>query len=155
MEFAILLVPFCILVFALLDLALVFFVSSALDSALDTAARSVRLGKAYSEQWTLADFKTQVCNNMAWQFDCEHSLRISTTVLKNFSDVQLANPATDAIALIPESFDPGNSRTYMSIQAFLTWPSLLSALGMEPYPVVNGNYVLSEAVLFRNEPFGN
>ncbi|CDN47254.1 TadE family protein [Neorhizobium galegae bv. orientalis str. HAMBI 540] len=152
-EFALLVLPFFIFLFCILDMALMFFVDSALDSALHTAARSVRVGSAHSNNWNLATFKNNVCDGMAFAFGCKDELLIRTTAMPDFSSMSFTSPVSGGVLSVTESFSPAASGDYVMIQAFLPWNSLLATVGANVNTLADGTYVLSAAVIFRNEPF--
>jgi Flp pilus assembly protein TadG len=152
-EFALLVFPFLLFLFCILDMALMFFVDSALDSALHMAAREVRVGTAHSGSWDLAKFKSTVCNNMALSFGCEDELLVTTTTMSDFSSMNFTSAFSGGVLSVSESFSPGSSGDYVMIQAFLPWSSLLAKLGADVNTLADGSYVLSAAAVFRNEPF--
>nr|QQZ50147.1 pilus assembly protein [Phenylobacterium glaciei] len=66
-EFAIIALPFCVMMFGIIELGLVFMVSVTLQNATDNAARQIRTGGFQtSGSSAKGDFKTLVCNRMAW-----------------------------------------------------------------------------------------
>lgn len=152
-EFALLVLPFFLFLFCILDMALMFFVDSALDSALHTAARSVRVGSAHSNNWNLATFKSNVCNGMALAFSCQDELLVKTTAMSDFSSMSFTSPVSGGVLSVTESFSPAASGDYVMIQAFLPWNSLMASVGANVNTLADGTYVLSAAVVFRNEPF--
>ena len=58
-EFAFLAIPFFMLLFAILELAIIFFISSTLSHAVGEAGRLIRVGNFQS--CGQAAFKTEVC----------------------------------------------------------------------------------------------
>ncbi|MGV8939760.1 MAG: TadE/TadG family type IV pilus assembly protein [Allorhizobium sp.] len=152
-EFALLVVPFLLLVFAILEVAFMVFINSTLDFALAKAARSVRTGTAYSENWNLARFKREVCANMSFSFDCNKTLLVSTTSLADFSTLSYVSPTPGGVLNVAEKFTAGAGGDYIMIQAFLPWNSLMRFTSTANYTLADGTYVLGAAALFRNEPF--
>lgn len=152
-EFALLVLPFFALVFAILEVALMFFIDSTLDAALQRTAREVRIGTAASEGWDLADFKAEVCANMVLAFECTEHLLVRTVVMTDFSSATLVSGVSGNVISVTESFSAGASSDYMLIQAFLPWDSVLGFAGVNAHTLADGSYVLAAASLFRNEPF--
>ena len=91
-EFAMLVLPFSLMLFVILEIALIFFIDSALDSALNKTARFVRVGTAQSQAWTLDDFKEEVCANMAYYFNCSSSLLVTSTTVLEYGFSGLSGP---------------------------------------------------------------
>lgn len=154
-EFSILAFPFFIFIFGILDVAMMFFVDGALDSALHMAAREVRTGQSAREKWDITYFKKEVCDGMALAFDCQKNLLVTTKVMSDFSTVTFTPAVSGGTLSIHEGFANGAPSDYVLIQAFLPWPSWLAPLGVETAHLPDGRYVLSAAALFRNEPFEN
>ena len=93
MEFALLAIPFLMLLFGILELAIVFFASAALDHGTSQAARLVRtnqIDSTASKSERLEAFRTEICSNMAVFRDCETRLIVDLKV----------NPA-DANTFVP------------------------------------------------------
>src|ERR1700757_628082 len=65
-EFALVSLPMLVMVFGLLELALVFLVGLTLDNATQIASRQIRTGEFQTSGGTSkANFKTLVCSNMS------------------------------------------------------------------------------------------
>lgn len=152
-EFALLVLPFFVLLFAILEVSLMFFVDSTLDAALQRTAREVRTGIAASEGWDLDDFKAEMCANMVLSFECTDNLLVHTQVMTDFSSATYVAGVSGGVLTVTESFSPGASSDYMLIQAFLPWYSVLGFAGVDAHTLDDGTYVLAAASLFRNEPF--
>lgn len=90
-EFAILAIPFFMLLFAILELAIVFFINSTLNHAVSEAGRQIRTG-SFQSCGTQATFKQLVCNNMSGLGNCEKRLRIDVVSGSDFGSVSLPVP---------------------------------------------------------------
>lgn len=152
-EFSILALPFFIVVFGILDVAMMFFIDGSLDSALHMAAREVRTGQSAKEKWDITRFKKEVCDGMALAFGCQKNLLVTTKVMSDFSTVTFTPAVSGGTLKVQEGFANGAPSDYVLIQAFLPWPSWLAPLGIETAHLPDGRYVLSATALFRNEPF--
>ncbi len=152
-EFAMLVLPFSMMLFVIIEISLIFFVDSALDSALHKSARFVRVGKAQSDGWDLDKFKLQVCNNMAYYFNCSSSLLVTSTTISNMDSVTYLNPVKDGALNVTEEFDPGTSKEFVLIQAFIPWSPILPIYSFSSAQLSDGTYILGSAVVFKNEPF--
>lgn len=152
-QFGLLAIPFLTLIFAILEVAFMFFIDSSLDAALQMTARQVRTGKASTENWSLATFKSKVCEKMTLAFDCENKLLVRTTAMADFSSVSYVSAVKGGKMSVDESFATGESGDYMLIQAFLPFNSVLAFAGVDAHTMDDGSYALAAAALFRNEPF--
>lgn len=146
-EFGLLALPFAAFVFAILEVALMFFVGAAMDAALQRAARTIRTGEAQASGVTLASFRAQVCAGMVGIGQCVDRLKVHVTPAASLAAAGTsALPALDAV----ERFDGGAAGQIMLAQVLLPWPSWfgLFASGRR-------ERTLSASVLFRNEPYGS
>src|SRR5690606_22330655 len=83
-EFAIVALPFCTLMFAIIETAIVFFASQALETATADAARLVMTGQAQKQNMSQAAFKQAICDNMRGMIGCE-GLKVDVRTYANFS----------------------------------------------------------------------
>jgi len=90
-EFAILAIPFFMLLFAVLELAVVFFINSTLNHAVSEAGRQIRTGN-FQSCGTKAKFKELVCSNMHGLGNCEKRLRIDVVSGNAFGSITLPTP---------------------------------------------------------------
>lgn len=152
-EFAILALPFIVLIFAIIEIAIMFFVDSGLDAALHKAVRQVRVGTAKSSSWNLATFKTAVCSQLSYSFSCSANLKVRAVVITDMASVSKVNPIVNGALTVTEDFNIGGSGDYVLVQAFLTWDPVLKLYTFAGGRLSNGSYVLGASELFKNEPF--
>ena len=91
-EFAILAIPFFMLLFAILELAIVFFINSTLTHAVSEAGRQIRVG-SFQSCGTQDSFKQLVCTNMRGLGNCEKRLRIDVVSDSEFGSITMPAPA--------------------------------------------------------------
>jgi Flp pilus assembly protein TadG len=107
-EFAFVAGPFLLMMFAVIELALVFLVSSSLDTASSQAARRIRTGEFQSAAQTEQQFKQGVCDRMTWlSGDCMEALVVDVRTYTNFTSITdpLLTPVAGSNKM---SFSPGN-----------------------------------------------
>jgi len=77
-EFAFVAFPFILLLFGILELALVFIVTTTLESATESAGRKIRTGEFQTgASHTKKDFRDSVCARMTWlSTPCQDNLYI-------------------------------------------------------------------------------
>ena len=109
-EFAILAIPFFMLIFAILELAVVFFIHSTLNHAINEAARQMRIGSFQACGGTQQDFKDLVCDNMVGLGDCDKRLRLDVVSQSSFSSISLVPPPP------PNQANPSNPSSTDDIQ---------------------------------------
>lgn len=91
-EFAILAIPFFMLLFAILELAIVFFINSTLNHAVSEAGRQIRVGN-FQSCGTQDKFKELVCANMSGLGNCDKRLRIDVVSDTEFGSITMPVPA--------------------------------------------------------------
>lgn len=160
LEFGLLAAPFLMILFAIVELAVVFFLNSSLTHAMHESARDVRTGEFQSSCGGASEFKTAVCNKLAIG-SCDN-LRIDVVSSPSGRfQPGLLPPAP----LTEDPSDPGNpnrlpdsyvqtgARAVVVVRAEyyhkLAFPGSMTRLSNQP-----GNYrLLSTSTAFRNEPF--
>ena len=152
-EFALLAMPFFIMLFGVMEVALMFFTDSTLSAALQTSVREIRTGSAQTAALDINGFKAKVCNNMAYAFNCSTDLLIRADVLTDMSSVNYATAISSGKIAVTEGFDIGSSGDFVLVQAFLPWSRILTMYGTNDATLADGRYVLAAATLFKNEPF--
>jgi Flp pilus assembly protein TadG len=152
-EFAILALPFMVIIFAILEIAVMFFVDSGLDSAVHKAVRQVRVGTAKSGSWDLAKFKAYVCSELSYSFSCSSSLLVRVSVVTDMSSVSHVGASTNGVLSVTEAFNIGASGDYVLVQAYLPWDPVLKLYTFASGRLNDGRYILGSAQLFKNEPF--
>lgn len=159
-EFAIIALPFLVLLFGIIELGMVFLVYTTLQNATDAAARQIRTGEFQTGGAnTKNDFKTLVCNNMTWlSAPCSANLTIDVQTFATFSTLSATGP-TNAATFDPNStcFFTGLPGDIVLVRAYYQWKIFTPLLNAS---LVNmgagsGNRLISAATSFRNEPWSS
>src|SRR5450631_4099829 len=69
-EFAMVIGPFLGLLFAIMEIALVYFAEFSINNGVQKAGRLIRLGQAQSAHMTAGEFKTAVCADIPAFMGC-------------------------------------------------------------------------------------
>lgn len=153
-EFAIIAIPFFLLLYAVIDTGLVFFATSTLENGVATAARQIKTGQAQTANMSQTQFRTLICNQINMLLKCDSRLGIDVRRFTSFSSVALP-AALDANGNITGNlqFNMGVAGDIIVVRAFYAWPVLTPQFG--PSLVnMNGNArLLTAAAAFKNEPF--
>jgi len=159
-EFALLAIPFFMLLFAILELAIIFFLSSTLSHAVGEAGRLVRVGNF--QNCGQAAFKAEICSRMNAIGSCENSLRVDLISEPTFSAVTLpdvptpptAPPGAPAPAIPNGDYDETLAGDPVVLRALyyhkLLLPPQLTRLENVPGSKTR---VLVSTTAFQNEPF--
>lgn len=154
LEFAIVSIPFFALLFAIIETALMFFVSQILDSALTKTARQIRTGQAQAASMTAAQFKSAVCNEMYALVDCTANLYVDVNTYTDFASYSATSPIDPTTKQMrPMNFVPGGSGDIVVVRAFYAWPTYFNLLSANATKLADGRRLLGAVVAFRNEPF--
>lgn len=164
-EFAIVALPFFALLFGIMELALVFFVNSALVHATSEAGRHIRVGN-FQACGGADQFKALVCQNMTGLGNCWKNVRIDVVQGDSFKTITLPeippvlprDPDATGAAAVPQTpngvynaNDAGDTLVVRSVLHYrLALPPLLTRLDN---PRGSGARTMIATTAFRNEPF--
>ncbi|HYD44803.1 MAG TPA: TadE/TadG family type IV pilus assembly protein [Phenylobacterium sp.] len=161
-EFGLVALPFFMLMWAIIELGMVFFVDVTLDNAVGRMSRQIRTGEFQSAGGTAETFKSAVCSRMLWlESGCSSVLRVDVRTFELFADVKDAPPPTTD----PESGDPefnsanncfqtGGPTNIVLVRAFYEWTLFTPLLDNSLVNLGNNKRLLTAATIFRNEPYG-
>jgi Flp pilus assembly protein TadG len=162
-EFAIVALPFLFMVFAIIELALVFMVNVSLDNATAIEARKFRTGQECITTTAGASaLKQNICNNMSWlQAQCMSNLNVDIRSFTSFTGADSPEATTVNSkgatvfnsALEDTSGGPG---TVNVLTTYYQWPLMTPFLygGLETIPN-SGQHILISTEVMSFEPFGS
>lgn len=153
-EFAMVAFPFFLMMFALLELGLVFVVDSVLANATFETGRLVRTGQASAASMTAEQFEADLCSRMnVFSADCTDRISIDVRVIPAFT-APLPDPMEDG-----ETFDESkltfNYGTYGDLILVRVWyrhPLYTTFLSQGLSRLNDGSARLMSTTAFRNEP---
>lgn len=156
-EFGFVALPFLTLLFATMELGLVFMVSTTLQNAADTAARRIRTGELQAGNGDKAAFKTAVCNEMAWLgTGCSTNLTVDVRTFTTFTGATVSDPLTNgAVDETKTQFTPGAAEDIVLVRVYYTWSLITPLLNSGMQNLSNGKRLISATVTFRNEPWAS
>jgi Flp pilus assembly protein TadG len=153
-EFALVMIPFFIILFGILEVGLVFWGMFELENATDDTARMVRTGQAQAGNFDEARLKQEICNRVSLLVNCTAKIRLDVQSFNSFS--QMTPPAPlDGDGNLKESFaySLGGPQQVVLFTAFYEWPLLNFMSTMSLSNMATGNRLLQSSAAFRNEPF--
>lgn len=168
-EFAFLMLPFLLLIFAVLEVALLFLVSASLDTAMETASRKIRTG-AFQAAWAAKSdaerkdaFEDLVCKQVTWLIgDCRAKLEVDVVDLgpKDWTGIndpakvaQPYDPATKFFNASSTQVRNTQARNIVLVRGWYRWPLLTPLLGQAVSSLPNGVVLITSTMAFRNEPY--
>ena len=154
-EFAMVAAPFLFMMFAIIELGLVFVISSTLESAAMDAGRLIRTGQLQTAGGNAATFKEAVCERMSiFAGDCGDKLSIDVQVLPQFSAALPADPLADGELDDSElGFDAGGAEDIVLVRAWYRHPLITPFLEQALSRTGDGAAMISASAAFRNEPY--
>ena len=152
-EFAMVALPFCLMMFAILELGLVFVTDSVLESATIETGRLVRTGQATAQGMTAAQFKSGVCSRMSvFTADCPSRLTVDVRVIPQFNT---APPDPMAGGTFNESgltYSNGQPGDIVLVRAWYRQPLLTTFMAQGLSRLNDGTVRMTSTTAFRNEP---
>lgn len=159
-EFAMISLPLMVLIFGVVELAMVLLVATSLESAIESSARLIRTGEFQTgASSTKADFKALVCARMSFlSAKCNSDLHVDVRTFNDFAGLSGNAPQNPAVFNSASTcFSPGQPTDIVLVRAYFQWtlftPLLSNAL--EDMGAGSGKRLLSFATAFRNEPFNS
>jgi len=151
-EFGIVAAPFLLLIFAIMETALVFFSGQALETAVADSARLIMTGQAQSQGFSQAQFKNAVCARIFGLFDCANGVHVDVKTFTSFANVNLTPPLDGGGNFQPNmGYQPGGPGEIVVVRLFYQWPIFVSLLEN----MSGHKRLLVATAAFRNEPYGN
>jgi Flp pilus assembly protein TadG len=156
-EFAIVCLPFLVLLFSILELGMIFMASTTIESGAVAAARQIRIGQLQSSGANnAAGFKNLVCGDISWisASDCQANLSVDVRTFSSFAAVNVTPPiAHNAIDQSQLTFNSGGPCQIVLVRVFYPWTLITPVL--EPgLPNLGPNQrLLATAIAFRNENY--
>lgn len=151
-EFAFVGIPFLTMMFAIVEMAMMFFANQVLESATQDSARLIMTGQAQIGQLSASQFKTDLCARLVGLFDCTNGVDVEVKSYPSFASVSLSNPLNNGIYTPPSGYNPGSAGQIVVVRTFYQWPVFVAGLGYNPGNINGGKRLLGAVAAFRNEP---
>ncbi|RIY03277.1 pilus assembly protein [Aureimonas flava] len=152
-EFSLLALPFFLIVYALIEVALMFTAELVLDKATAATGRLVRVGQVQRNSLSQSEFRTLACGNVSALLDCD-KLVFDLRTYSSFDDVPTTIPMDgDAIDTSGFAYDYGRGGTIVALRVFYKWPILTGPMREFFAHTGDGATVLMSMSTFRTEPF--
>jgi Flp pilus assembly protein TadG len=152
-EFAMVAPIFFGLLFAIIELAMVFFAGQVLETVTQDSARVIMTGQAQTAKFSQAQFKNLVCSNIVALFDCVNGISIDVQSYKSFAAVDIKDPIDAGNFVPPNNYLPGDPGDIVVVRLFYKWPLFVTGLGFNIANVGNSERLLTATAAFQNEPY--
>ena len=154
-EFALVAPLFFGLLFAIIELAMVFFASQVLETATQDSARVIMTGQAQTQGFDQAKFKDAVCAKIYGLFDCSAGLYVDVKNYSSFAAINTGKPV-DANGVLQTGtfgYQPGGPGDIVVVRLLYQWPVYVSLLGLNLADSAGSKRLLMSTIAFRNEPY--
>nr|WP_224665252.1 TadE/TadG family type IV pilus assembly protein [Mesorhizobium sp. ES1-1] len=165
LEFAILALPFALLVFAILESCISFAGQEVMANITDDIARQLRTGQLKPPDVAGTKLRDKICSRLEIivSQDCPNLLLVDLRQYATFADaasasfqikngevvlMQGANPQPFAIA-------PGLAETKNMLRVFYKWPVMTDLMAKSMANLNGGKTLHFASVTWQNEPFDN
>ena len=163
LEFAILAVPFALLVFAILESCISFAGQEVMANITDDVARQLRTGQKKTADMTEATLKDMICSRLEIMVakDCP-GLEVDLRKYDTFAAAAAAgfNIQDRKIVLTgttPTTFtvSPGPAESINMLRVFYRWPVMTDLMASSMANLEGGKTLHFASITWQNEPFDN
>jgi Flp pilus assembly protein TadG len=153
-EFAMIAPVFFLLIFAIMEIGIIFFAQSTLQHANEVVARLIRTGQVQGQSMTQTQVRQIVCSNAAPLIPCNGNLYVDVRAFTNFGGV-VFSPPLDATGHMNSmnTFQPGVACNVVLVRSFYTWTVFTPVLTPFLKNMAGNYHLISSASTFRNEPY--
>lgn len=152
-EFALVAGPFLFLLFAIIEMAMVFFAGQVLETATASASRLIMTGQAQSKNFDQTAFKNEICNKTNALMNCA-GIAVDVRTYTSFGSASTSSPVTSgAVNYSGMTYSQGAGGDIVVVRAVYEWPVLMPTFGLTIGDLSNGKRLLMATAAFRNEPF--
>jgi Flp pilus assembly protein TadG len=145
-EFALIALPFFILLYGTFELGFVYWANQELEHAAGYGARLIRTGQVQADGLNQAQLTTEICSKTAVLVGCASKLRLDVRSADTLAGITAPSPLNGSGGLKDPgefTYSPGGPEDVVLVSAFYNWPPLLRP----------SDYILRAASVVRNEPF--
>ena len=156
-EFAMLAMPFLMLMFGIMGVALYFFTVFSMDSAVEQAARLLRTGQAQQAGYTAGQFKSKICEFVPGFVDCEGKVKVNVLSFTDTTNISAAslpkclsvtNKLSDTTV-----FSPGTASQVVLVWVCYEWELAGKIPFLHLGDMSNGSALIQSTSVFRTEPY--
>ena len=153
-EFALVAPVFFALLFAIIEVALMFFASQVLETITQNSARMIVTGQAQTGGFTQTQFKTYVCGQIPALFNCG-SLFVDVESYPSFSNITMSSQidANGNFVNNNMQYSPGGPGDIVVVRLFYPWQLFVTGLGFNISNLSGSQRLLVATAAFQNEPY--
>lgn len=171
-EFAILAIPFFLIVFAIIETFVAYAGEQLLESAVDSMAREIRTGQITYNRGAATDmdasaFRTAFCDEISIMLSCssgsDQKLFLDVRSFTNFANMPTGIPRQGggtfgALDTSSFGYDPGGPGTYNMVRAYYRWQIVADLVrpyitNERPGGGATSDYLMVATTAFANENY--
>jgi Flp pilus assembly protein TadG len=140
------------LIAGVLELGLLFVMSTSLDNATSKVARTIRTGS--SPPASAPEFRTRVCNELGWlATDCESNLFVDVDSFATFDQIVTPTPIDVNGVVQDGEYTTGQPEQIILVRVYYQWKLIAPLITKAVENVAGGKTLVTSSMTFRNEPF--
>lgn len=153
-EFALLALPFFMLLCSIIETGVIFVGNSLLQKATSDAARLVRTGQVQAASMTAVQFKNYICGETSPVLSCSN-LQVDVQSFSSFDAITIPNAigSNGNLNSSLNNFSVGAAGNIVLVRTFYSWNIVIPLLRPFFANLANGDCLLTSTAAFRNEPF--
>jgi Flp pilus assembly protein TadG len=156
-EFAMVALPFLMLICGILEISMIYLVSTTLENATSDVARQIRTGQLQTAGGaTSTTFISSICGELSWLgSSCTSNLFVDVRTFASFSSVTQPSPIQNG--LINQNnltFTPGTAGDIVLVRAFYQWKLFSPLIDQMSASLNGGSTLITATAAFKNEPYG-
>ncbi|MEN5147434.1 TadE/TadG family type IV pilus assembly protein [Brevundimonas diminuta] len=154
-EFALVALPFFLLLFGILEIGMMLLVDALLETAASNTSRQIRTGQAQTKQLKPEDIKAHLCANMSvFSGECSRRAYVDIRVLDDFTSKPKDDPMESGV-LDPDAleYQPGAPRERVLVRIWYEHAIHTPFIAQAVSRTKDGRVMLTTALAFRNEPY--
>jgi Flp pilus assembly protein TadG len=153
-EFAIIGPLVLVVVFGIIELAVIFMATQYLETATQQSTRLIMTGQVKSANMTKEQFKTLVCDRLTMMMKDCGSLYVDAQTYDSFTAPDFSSPITNKEFVDNTKFITGKQGDIVVVRAFYKWPLFVSNFFyLDLSDLKDGKRLISASAAIRNEPW--
>ena len=153
LEFAMLAVPFFLLMLVLIETSTIFFAELVMDRGVAKIGREVRTGQITGANLSQVEFKQKLCDEVNFLFDCS-KLKVDLKTYSSFgvvpSSIPIKNGDIDSTGF---SYSTPSGEKVTALKAYYKWPLYVDVLRELASGMSDRSFVIVGSAAFITEPY--
>lgn len=147
--------PFFFMMFAIIEIGMIFVTDSMLENAVIETGRLIRTGQAAGQNLTADQFKTKFCDRMSiLTSQCASRATVDVRVINQFRNQTPPDPASGSTYDTSQmGYQPGSPGSLILVRVFYKQPLFTPFLAQSLSKLGDGDTIMTATTTFRNEPY--